>query len=259
MRESNPGIIANVKSEVNQPISPSTQTFVGSKTLLARLDFFKQVRLFAGLTRAELTTLAQDFVRREFKPAEVIFQQGDPGQVLYLIENGQVRIFVHGSDGQETSVVLYGPGDIFGELAVIDSESRSAGAVAMEDTLVYLLNRERFNEHMRRMPQLALNFMRALSSRVRYSTEQVGSLASLDVPKRLARKLLELAKQYGVVEPNGVRLHLTLTQTDLASLTGATRESVNKALGNFRRQGLILIQEGNIIILDPDALRDVAS
>ena len=95
--------------------------------------------------------------------------------------------------------------------------------------------------------------------RVRYNTQQMTSLTQLDVPARLARKLLELAKQYGVVEPDGVRLRLSLTQSDLASLTGATRESVNKALGNFRRQSLILMQQGNIIILDPEALRDLAS
>ncbi|MGH2524371.1 MAG: Crp/Fnr family transcriptional regulator, partial [Anaerolineales bacterium] len=186
-------------------------------------------------------------------------QQGDAGQVLYLIETGLVRIFVQGEDGQETGVNICGPGDVFGELAVIDEYPRSASAVAMQDTLMLLLSRDRFREHLRRSPQLALNFMRTLSVRVRYSTQQMGSLALLDVPTRLARKLLELGQQHGTVEAEGVRIRLTLTQSDLASIIGATRESINKALGNFRKQGLILVQHGSITILDPEALRDLAS
>ncbi|MEK7783964.1 MAG: Crp/Fnr family transcriptional regulator [Chloroflexota bacterium] len=216
--------------------------------------------LFVGLTDAELDTLAKDFAQRQFKPGETIFQQGDPGQVLYLIEMGQVRIFVAGEEGQETSVILYGPREIFGELAVIDGLPRSAGAVAMDNTVVYMLTRDRFREHMRRFPQLALNFLKALSVRVRYSTQQVGSLALLDVPGRLARKLLEFAENYGVAGPEGVRINLSLTQSDLASLTGTTRESINKALGAFKRQNLIIIHsQGSITIVDPDGLRELIS
>jgi CRP/FNR family transcriptional regulator/CRP/FNR family cyclic AMP-dependent transcriptional regulator len=219
----------------------------------------KQSPLFAGLTDAELEALAQDLLQRQFQQGEAIFQQGDPGQMIYLIELGQVRIYVQDEDGQETSVTLCGPGDMFGELAVIDGLPRSASAVAMEDTVVNSLSRERFSEHMRRCPRLAFNFMVTLSERVRYSTQQVSSLTLLDTPGRLARKLLELARDHGRVGPDGVRIDLTLTQSDLASLIGATRESVNEALGSFRRRGLILTHAGHITIVDPDALRELCS
>lgn len=142
---------------------------------------------------------------------------------------------------------------------MIDENPRSASAMAMQDTVLYVLTRDLFREHLRRSPQLALNFMRTLSVRVRYSTQQMNSLAMRDVPTRLARKLLELAQQYGVVESKGVRIRLALTQSDLASAVGTTRESANKALGVFRRQGLILVEQGNLTILDPEALRDIAS
>jgi CRP-like cAMP-binding protein len=227
---------------------------------MVQVDFLKQVPLFAELNEAELNSLAHDFVRRQFRQEETIFQEGDPGQVLYLIETGQVRIYVQSEDGQETSVVLYGPGDIFGELAVIDGLPRSASATAMEDTVVYTLGRDLFRDHMKRAPQLALNFMRALSVRVRYNTQQINSLTLLDVPARLARKLVELAQQYGVVESGGVRINLSINQSDLASLTGTTRESINKALGAFRRQGLIaMLPQGQIVIVDPAALREMSS
>ena len=222
-------------------------------------DFLKYSTFFAGLADSDLAALGRDFTRRQFAQGEMIFQQDDPGQVLYVVESGQVRIFVENEAGQETSVTFCGPGDVFGELAVIDEYPRSASAEAMQATVLHILTRERFREHLRRAPQLGLNFMRALSVRVRYSTQQMESLAVLDVPKRLARKLLELAQQHGVVEPEGVRIRLTLTQSDLASIVGATRESANKALGNFRRQGLILLQQGSITILDPEGLRDLAS
>jgi CRP-like cAMP-binding protein len=231
------------------------------KRKMIEVNFLKRVPLFTDVGEADLDALAAAFVRRHFRANETIFQEGDPGQMLYLIETGQVRIYVQGGDdGQEASVVIYGPTDIFGELAVIDGLPRSASAVAMEDTTVYTLTRELFREHMKRTPQLALNFMRALSVRVRYNTQQVGSLTLFDVPARLARKLVELAQQYGVVESVGVRINLSLNQTDLASLTGTTRESINKALGTFKRQGLIAMPtQGQIIIVDADTLREISS
>ena len=222
-------------------------------------DFLKGMTLFAGITDAELEALARDFTPHRFQHGEVIFHQGDPGQMLYLIQSGHVRIFVMGEEGQETSVTLCGPGDIFGELAVIDGLPRSASAAALEDTVVLTLSRDRLREHMRRAPQLALNFMRALSVRLRSSTQQVETLTFLGVPGRLARQLLGLARDYGVVEPDGVRIDTTLTQSDLASLIGATRESINKAMGSLRRQGLVITRGNSIVIVDPDALREMGS
>jgi CRP/FNR family transcriptional regulator/CRP/FNR family cyclic AMP-dependent transcriptional regulator len=166
---------------------------------------------------------------------------------------------VQDEDGQETSVGVFGPGEIFGELAVIDGLPRSANAMVMEDTIVHTLNRDSFREHMRNSPQLALNFMKALSVRVRTSTHQVESLALLDVSSRLARKFLELAQQHGTVGAEGVQINLTLTQTDLAGLVGATRESINKTVGAFRRQGFIRAHQGRITIIDPDALRELGA
>lgn len=208
-----------------------------------------------------METIAADFTRREFGAGKVIFYEGDPGQLLYLVESGQVRIFVNGLNGQETSVVLYGrPGEIFGELAIIDGLPRSASAVAVMDTVVHTLSRERFQDFMRQWPQLALNFMQALTKKVRYNTKQVDSLASMDISRRLARKLLELGQNYGTAETQGVRLNTALTQSDLASLIGATRESTNKFLRQFRDDGLISLTNGQtIIIRDAEALRTLVS
>jgi len=224
-----------------------------------RTEFLKQLPLFANLPEAELVTLAQDFTARRFQHGETIFFQGDPGQALYLIESGRVRIYVQDDSGQESSVIYYSAGDMFGELAAIDGLPRSASAIAADEIIVLVLSRDRLRAHLLASPQLAYNFMQALAVRVRYSTRQVGSLTLLDVPSRLARKLLELAHSHGRVEANGVRIAMPLTQSDLASLIGATRESTNKALGNFKRSGIISMEQNHVTIIDPEALRALGS
>ena len=223
--------------------------------LMSRTQFLKRIPLFADLSETELQALARELSRVQFQKGDAIFYEGDPGQTLYIVESGHVRIYLHCEDGQETSVNVCTSGDIFGELAVIDGLPRSASAIALEDSVVLALSREQFRECTRRYPQLALNFLKALSVRVRYNTRQIDSLSSARVPSRLARKLLELGQAHGVVEAAGVRIPMPLTQSDLASLIGTTRESINKALGSFRRQGLIRVQSGMITIVDPEALR----
>ena len=221
-----------------------------------RITFLQQTTLFANMPATDLQTIATDIIPRTFQQGEVIFHEGDPGQMLYLIQAGQVRIFVNGLDGSETSVILFGrPGEIFGELAVVDGMPRSATAVALGQTTLYTMSRENFSKHTRQYPQLALNFMKVLSSRVRSSTQQMDSLASLGIPQRLARKLLQLAQDYGKVEANGVCITMPLNQSDLASLIGATRESINKALREFRQNGWLHTQQGQITILDAEALK----
>lgn len=239
-------------------MTSTDRTLVSSKSLLTRLIFFKSVPLFAAVTDSELASLVRDFTRREFRAGETIFEQGDQGEVLYLIEAGQVRIFVQGRDGQELSVIVHGPGDIFGEMALIDNLPRSASAVAAEEAVVYALSREHFREHMRRSFQLALNFMTAMSLRLRHSSEMVGNLALLDVPSRLARKLLDLAQTHGQPEGAGIKIDQVLKQNELASLLGTTRESVNKALSHFKKQNLIKVEQGNYTLLNLEALRELS-
>ncbi|MFQ5420428.1 MAG: Crp/Fnr family transcriptional regulator [Anaerolineae bacterium] len=221
-----------------------------------QFDFLKQTPMFAEINDSQLRLIMQDVQTRQFKTGQIIFHEGDAGDVLYLVRSGQVRIYINGVDGSETSVILCGrPGDIFGELAVIDGLARSASAIALGHTVLYTFSREAFRAHMRRCPQLALNFMKMLSQRVRYNTKQMDSFASMDAPRRLARKLLELAQGYGRVTPQGVAIQLALNQSHLASLIGATRERTNKCLREFREKSWISLQDGTIFILDPEALR----
>ena len=223
---------------------------------MTQITFLQQTALFSNMADSDLHQISKDIVERHYQSGEIVFHEGDPGQLMYLVKSGSVRIFVNGLDGSETSVILMGrPGQMFGELAVIDGLPRSATAVAMTSTILCTLNRSTFRAHMRRYPQFSLNFMNALSTRVRYNTMQMDSFASLGISQRLARKLMELAQTYGQAQADGVYINMTLTQSDLASLIGATRESINKNLRFFRRHQWIHMDQGHITILDPDALR----
>ena len=233
----------------------SRPTTTMDTALQERRTFLRATTLFTAVAEPQLRRIAADFVPRRYRARETIFHEGDPGQLLYMVQAGQVRIFVNGLDGSETSVILVGrPGQVFGELAIIDGLPRSASAIAVDDTVLLTLDRDSFRRHMSQTPQLALNFMQALSRRLRYNTRQYNSVISLDVARRLAGKLLELAQDYGVVEPAGVRINTVLNQSELASLIGASRERTNKALGILRSERLIAIRDGAVLILDAEGL-----
>lgn len=233
-----------------------TKTAGGELTvsLNDRWHFLRKVPLFAGMDDAELTRLVGDLKRRSFVAGQTIFYQGDAGNVAYIIESGQVRIYVHGEEGQEVSVVIYGPGDLFGEMSLLDRQPRSATAIAMDDSVLLAMSDDDFYRHLRQSHQLALNLMLALSTRLRETTEAIESLATLDVNRRLIKKLLHLAERQGVPTEEGIRLRGRLTQQSLASLISTSRESANRALRALARKGFIDIRHGRILILKPHEL-----
>jgi len=214
----------------------------------------RKVPLFAGLSDQELEVLADSLGRRTFGKGMIIFHKGSLGQTLYIIESGKVRIFILSESGQEISVNIYGPGDVFGELALLDGLPRSAGAIALEKTVTLTLHRDDFLRHLEAYPRMARSIMEVLSTRLRYTTVYAESLAFLDVYGRVAAKLLELADRYGV-KKDGIEIDLRLTQAELATWVAATRESVNKVLGTFRDQGLIEIEAQRITVLDLPGLK----
>ena len=220
---------------------------------MSKIDLLRKVPLFAGLSDQDLAALAGSLGKRTFAKNMIIFHQGSLGQTLYIIESGKVRIFLLSESGQETTLNIYGAGDVFGEFSLLDGLPRSAGAVAMEKTVTLTLSREDFLRHLEACPQMALSIMQLLTLRLRFTTAQAESLAFLDVYGRVAMRLLDLAGRYGT-EKGSIELDLHLTQAELATWVAATRESVNKVLGAFRDQGLIAVEGQTITILDPEGL-----
>ena len=217
-------------------------------------EILRRAPLFAGLRPDALDGLAAQLRRHIFKRGTMIFHKDQTGDALYVIESGRVRIFLPTESGTELTVEVSGPGDVFGELALLDGRPRSASAEALEDTTTFTLTREEFKAHLAATPQLAVALIELLSTRLRHVTEYAESLAHLDVHARLARTLLEMADRYGV-KRNGIEIDLDLTQADLATMVGATRERVNRALAAFRAQGLLELRGRKIALLDTTRLR----
>lgn len=221
---------------------------------MTRHNLLRQASLFAGLTDTELQTLALTLHRHTFAPGIIIFHRDAPGNTLYLVEAGRVRIFLLSDAGQEITLNFHGPGECFGELALLDGMARSAGAITLEHTVVYTLHRDDFLRHLRTHPHIAESILALLSRRLRQLTDYTETLAFLDVYDRVVSKLLDMAVRYGVVG-DGILIDLPLTQGELATWVVASRERVNKALGMLRDRGLIDVDGKQITILDMDGLR----
>ena len=218
-------------------------------------DLLKKVPLFAGLSDGTLAGLAQQLHRRTFKRGTMIFHKDQAGDALYIIESGRIRIFLPTESGGELTVEVAGPGDVFGELALLDGRPRSASAETLEDSALHTISRQEFTQYVTATPQFAVALIELLSSRLRHVTEYAESLAFLDVHARLARVLLEMADRYGVKKNGSIEIDFDLTQADLATMVGATRERVNRALAAFRSQGLIELRGRKIALLDTARLR----
>ena len=193
--------------------------------------------------------------RRRYRRGEVVFLQGEAGTSLYIVAAGQVKIALTSADGAEVMLARLGPGEFFGELALLDGEPRSADAVATEASELLLLPRAAFLGLIEARPAIAMRLLTLVSRRLRQDVAVVQDVAFRDVPARLARLLLQLAESEGQPGDAGVVITARLTQTELAGMVGATRESVNKGLGRFERQGLIRRAHGRITVLRPDDLR----
>lgn len=196
-------------------------------------SYLKQVPLFASLPDEDVRTLMSVAKRRTFRSGEVIFHRDDPGQVLYVIKEGKVKICLISPDGQEISLVVFGKGECFGEIALLDGLPRSADAIALEKVECYTLQRSDFHNSIMKNPKIAIQVLEVLSKRLRSTDQQVEDLIFLDVYGRVAKKLLELSEMHGTKVNGGTRIEVRLTQQELASMVGASRESVNKVVGYF--------------------------
>jgi CRP/FNR family transcriptional regulator, cyclic AMP receptor protein len=209
----------------------------------------KSVPLFAGLSDQDLSTVSGSLGRRVLAKGVFVYHKGSPGDVLYIVESGRVRSFCISDMGQEISLELYGPGEVFGELSAVDGRPRYSGAVTLEPTVLLTLRRADLARYLESLPSLAHNLLQLVAARARAASQYAEDLAFLDVNGRLAARLLELADRCGV-RGIGAEVSLPFTQAELATWVAASRESVNKALGAFRARGLVQVEEGRITILD---------
>ena len=215
-----------------------------------------ELPLLAKLPHDDLRSLAAIARVQNFRAGSVIFRQGEPGDSLHAIVEGSVRIDVVSPSGSETTMAIMGPGECFGELAILDGRPRSANAIATHATKTLVVTRADFIHWLADKPRSALLLLETLSIRLRSTNEAFIDLAFFDLAHRLARRILRLAEPKstdGLPRPGS---RITMTQSGLASMLGVSRESVNKQLGAFAQKGWIDLGRGYIAARDPQALHD---
>jgi CRP-like cAMP-binding protein len=215
------------------------------------VDSLARIPFFAGLDAPALERVAAGTRMRRFRRGEIIFHAGDPGDALFIIVSGEVKIALPSEEGDEAILATLRPGDVFGELALLDGAPRSATASALVATEVVLLPRDRFRELVATEPAVRDTLLASLAGELRRLTTHVEELHFLDMTGRVAARLVRLAREAGPVAVDGsIRLRPTLTQAELASMVGCTRQSVNKLLGQFADDGLVRVDRDGIVVID---------
>ncbi len=215
----------------------------------------RDVPLLARLPEADLRALSSQGRVRSYPAGSALFREGDPGDSLHIVVEGAVRILVVSPAGGEMTIAMLGPGDFVGHLALLDGRPRSAGAVASLATKTLIVTRDAFAEWLSSRPKAALALLESMSLTLRRTDETLADLTLLDLPHRLAKRLLALAA--GQAASRGAP-RLRVTQAELASMLGVSRESVNKQLRRFERQGWVSLRRGSVTLTDVDALRTMS-
>lgn len=224
--------------------------------MVDRKELIGGVPLFQSLSESDRIALSNSFVRHSFDRGEMIFRQGDSGAHLYLVESGRIKITTLAADGREAFVAIIGSGQVFGELSLFEAQQRTADARAMETTVLHALAHGDFRPYVAAHPEVAWELLKVLVRMVRRQDQAIQDMVFLDVGGRVARRLLDLADQHGENAGNGmIRIDVPITQEELAQMVGASRESVNKALGSFMDRGWVTLEGRHYVVADAEALR----
>ena len=210
--------------------------------------------LFASLGPSEFEFLEKCIVRRRYRAGQVLFHMGDEGGSLHFIERGRVKVTIPSRSGEELILAMLGAGQILGELSLLDGKPRSATVQTLEETETLCLHRQDLLALMRNRIDVVEKILEVLARRIRDTDNLLADRSFLDITSRLAKKILDLGDAFGIREGGHVRIGARITQTDLASMIGATRESINKQLKVLRDQGLVRISGGTIEILKRERL-----
>lgn len=218
-------------------------------------DVLSQIPIFASLGNEDRRSLARQIGRQSFRKGTLLFRRGETGDALYIIIRGQIRIFASTRKGNEITLALLGPGEFFGEMALLDRQPRSANAEATEDTELHILQRDNFFSFLMHKESALRAILYALSRRLRRTDDLLTEACFLQISHRLARKLVELSETVAAAEGAPASYNICTTQRELAGMIGATRESVNKELNILRRKGLVQTSRSRITVRDLERLK----
>jgi CRP/FNR family cyclic AMP-dependent transcriptional regulator len=214
--------------------------------------------LFAALPVDILDDILVKATERLVRRGQLVFQKGDEGSYMVAVLSGRVRISATSSEGRELTLNMIDAGEVFGEIALLDGKPRSADATAIEDSKLIMVERRNFLPYLASNNDLALRIIDVLCERLRATSETLGNFAMLDLPGRLARRLLTLASEYGKSSNGRIHIDIRLSDTDLARFVGCTRETVNKQMRTWEDAGIVGRAGGRIALCKPFALRRIA-
>jgi CRP/FNR family transcriptional regulator, cyclic AMP receptor protein len=210
--------------------------------------------LFAGLDPAHARAVLESLTRLNVPRGDVLFHEGEPGDCLYVIRTGKVKLGRRSNDGRENLLAVLGPGELLGELSLFDPGLRTATATALSDAVVLQMGHQELARWLTTTPSVAEHLLRILARRLRRTNEALADLVFTDVPGRVAKALLDLSTRFGQPAADGTRVAHGLTQEELAQLVGASRETVNKALADFATRGWIRREGRAVVLLDTPRL-----
>ncbi len=232
------------------PLAPHAHATVAEN----KVWYLKQSRLFERANEETIANCERLFLQREAGKGKVLFEQGDEARLVYLVKRGTVRIARRTADGKDVTVAILGAGSLFGEEVVFSEIERKTVAICMTDTLLCTARAEHVYGLLQTYPQLSLNVAKYLHEQRDDALAIAEDVAYLTVPDRLMRVFARLSGEYGKAVEDGTLLDIRLTQNDLASLIGSTRETVSLKLAELARDGHIRLQDRSIVILAPQAV-----
>ncbi|GAA4386742.1 Crp/Fnr family transcriptional regulator [Tsukamurella soli] len=210
--------------------------------------------IFQGVEPAAVEALMKDLHPVDYPRGHVIFNEGEPGDRLYIILSGKVKLGRRSPDGRENLLSVMGPSDMFGEMSIFDPGPRTSSATTITEVRAMTMDREALRAWIRDRPEIAEQLLRVLARRLRRTNNNLADLIFTDVPGRVAKQLLQLAQRFGTHENGALRVTHDLTQEEIAQLVGASRETVNKALADFAHRGWLRLEGKSVVITDSERL-----
>lgn len=217
-------------------------------------EVLRRAGLFQGVAPEDVEALGSQFEIFDAPRGAILFQEGEPGDSLYIVLSGKVKLGRRSLDGRENLVAIMGPADQFGELSLFDPGPRTATAVVVTDARLARLPKAALQKWAQERPEIAMQLLRVVARRLRRTNTMLADLIFVDVPGRVAKQLLQLAQKFGSVDGGHLRVTHDLTQEELAQLVGASRETVNKALADFASRGWLRLEGKSVVILDRERL-----
>ena len=217
---------------------------------MKKIELLQSVALFWDLSEEELGYISEKMIARHYESGKFIFLEDSEGEQCFFVVQGSVKVTRLSKDGREVILAMLNEGEFFGEMALLDGESRSANVIALEETEVLTLNREDFLVVLHDYPQIAIQLLKEMADRLRKSDRQIASLSLSDAEKRIALCIIRFADEQGIIQRGQVSIPKMPIQQDIANMAGTSRETVSRAINLLEKEHFIKRQGRELLILD---------